>query len=133
MFKLMDEKIIAFFTPILCLAGPMKIVTLRIVRMCESCTPIFQSNLSNPAFLVLSSLLCITNVTISCDDRRKLNIKHVLKSAPLPTSLQQSAKQYNLKLFHAFFPSLFVCNLYHFLIVCFSQYLFCAIIFFSYL
>ena len=103
MFKPMDEKIIAFFTHILCLAGPMKIVTLRIVRMCESFTPIFQSNLSNAAFLVLSSLLCITNVTISCDDRRKLNIKHVLKSAPLPTSLQHSAKQYNLKIFHAFF------------------------------
>ena len=60
--------------------------------------------------------MCITSVTISCDDRRKPNIKHVLKSAPLPTSLQHSAKQYNLKIFHAFFPPLFVC-LYHFLIV----------------
>ena len=68
--------------------------------------------------------MCITSVTISCDDRRKPNIKHVLKSAPLPTSLQHSAKQYNLKKFHAFFPSLFVCNLYHFLIVCFSQSIF---------
>ena len=63
--------------------------------------------------------MCITSATISCDDRRKLNIKHVLKSAPLPTSLQHSAKQYNLKKFHAFFPSLFICNLHRFLIVCF--------------
>ena len=65
--------------------------------------------------------MCITSVTISCDDRRKPNIKHVLKSAPLPTSLQHSAKQYNLKILNisCFFPSLFVCNLYHFLIVVF--------------
>ena len=42
--------------------------------------------------------MCITSVTISCDDRRKPNIKHVLKSAPLPTSLQHAAKQYNLKI-----------------------------------
>ena len=41
--------------------------------------------------------------------QHKLNVKHVLKSAPLPASLHHSAKQYNLKIFHAVFPSLFVC------------------------
>ena len=68
--------------------------------------------------------MCITSVTISCDDRIKPNIKHVLKSAPLPTSLQHSAKQYNLKIFHAFFHRyLFViCIIFLFLV--FSQSIF---------
>ena len=67
--------------------------------------------------------MSITSVTISCDDIRKPNIKHVLKSAPLPTSLQHSAKQYNLKIFHAFFHHLFVICII-FLLFVFSQFIF---------
>ena len=68
--------------------------------------------------------MCITSVTISCDDRRKPNIKHVLKSAPLPTSLQQSAKQYNLKIFHAFFHRFLFVICIIFLLLDFSQSIF---------
>ena len=42
-------------------------------------------------------------------NQHKFNVKHVLKSAPLPASLQHSVKQYNLKISHVVFPSLFVC------------------------
>ena len=66
--------------------------------------------------------MCITSVTISCDDRRKPNIKHVLKSAPLPTSLQHSAKQYNLKIFHAFFHRYLFVSIIFLLFVFFSIY-----------
>ena len=65
--------------------------------------------------------MCITCVTISCDDRRKPNIKHVLKSAPLPTSLHYSAKQYNLKIFHAFFHLYLLVICIIFLLLVFSQ------------
>ena len=65
-----------------------------------------------------------TSVTISCDDRRKPNIKHVLKSAPLPTSLQHSAKQYNLKIFHAFFHRYLFVICIIFLLLVFSQSIF---------
>ena len=68
--------------------------------------------------------MCITSVTISCDDRRKPNIKHVLKSAPLPTSLQHSAKRYNLKIFHAFFHRYLFVICIIFLLLFFSQSIF---------
>ena len=86
-----------------------------------SCPQVY---LSNAAFLILSSLMCITSVTISCDDRRKPNIKHVLKSAPLPISLQHSAKQYNLKIFHAFFHRYLFVICIIFLLFVFSQSIF---------
>ena len=80
-----------------------------------SCQQVY---LSNAAFLILSSLLRITSGTISCDDRRKLNIKHVLESASSPYSFIIQHSNAIWKYF-MLFPSLFGCKLYHFLIVFF--------------
>ena len=77
--------------------------------------------------------MCITSVTISCDDRRKPNIKHVFKSAPLPTSLQHSAKQYNLKIFHAFFHRYLFVICIIFLLFVFSQSIFCNYLLFIFI